>query len=162
MLLREAIDVFNVHNVDVWLNYGTMLGAVRNEDIIMHENDNDIGIMDKDCKGLKAEFFRDLAKVGLAAYNRSVEVPDKKHLVWDHQQSRFGYSSPYLHMPCLRIFDQRFHFYIDVYSYEEVPVEKARELHRRKAILLPPDYTFDEPLLCNLEGLDKDGKQILK
>ena len=84
-------------------------------------------------------------------------VPYKEHVVWDHQTHRLGYSSPYIHTPCLRIFDQQFKFYIDVYSFEEVSAERAQKLDAKGRILLPPDYHFDQPLVCNQEGLDPSG-----
>ena len=52
MLLREAAGGFAAHKVDAWLDYGTLLGAVREHDIIMHENDVDLGIMSNDCDSL--------------------------------------------------------------------------------------------------------------
>jgi len=157
LLLRDAQTVFTAHKVVIWLDYGTLLGAMREKDIIMHENDNDMGIMEGDCDGLGHEFYTAMEQKGLHVYNRSVVVPYKQHVVWDHQTHSLGYSDSHIHMPCLRIFDWEFTFYIDVYSYREVSVEEANQLQHKGKILLPTSYPREggdqHPLVCNAEGL---------
>lgn len=44
-MARETIDIFNNQGVDYWVDYGTLLGIVRENDIIEHDNDVDICVM---------------------------------------------------------------------------------------------------------------------
>ena len=41
-------EIFNKHNIPYWLDYGSILGAVRECDIISHDDDCDIGILRQD------------------------------------------------------------------------------------------------------------------
>jgi len=156
-LLAETASLFRQQGVPVWLEYGTLLGAFREKDIIPYENDNDIGIMAKDCGNLAPSVYAAFETAGMGIYNRSVVVPHKRHLVYDHQLKKLTMSSPYLHLPCLRIFDQIERFYVDVYSFEVVSAQRARALHQKQQILLPPGYNFEQSLVCNGEGLDPEG-----
>ena len=47
-LLNETIKVFEENNIDTWLECGTLLGAIRNNDFIHNDTDIDIGIYYKD------------------------------------------------------------------------------------------------------------------
>ncbi len=48
--LRLAKEVFNELNIQYWLFYGTLLGAVRENDFILHDNDLDVGMYINDHK----------------------------------------------------------------------------------------------------------------
>jgi hypothetical protein len=43
-LLDEIHDIFKMYNVDFWLSEGTALGVFRDNDLIEHDDDVDIGI----------------------------------------------------------------------------------------------------------------------
>ena len=46
--LQDLKKVFDKHNITFFLFFGTLLGAVREEDIIAYDDDVDIGILDED------------------------------------------------------------------------------------------------------------------
>jgi phosphorylcholine metabolism protein LicD len=51
--LLEIIDIiFEKHNILYWIDYGTLLGATRNKDIIPYDDDGDIGILRQDLDRL--------------------------------------------------------------------------------------------------------------
>tara|TARA_Y100000356_G_C11233028_1_gene276125 strand:+ start:454 stop:1122 length:669 start_codon:yes stop_codon:yes gene_type:complete len=47
-LLNVTVNVFEENNIDTWLECGTLLGAIRNNDFIHNDTDIDIGIYYKD------------------------------------------------------------------------------------------------------------------
>lgn len=46
VIAKDMIEEFNKQGVDYWVDYGTLLGIVRENDIIQHDNDVDVCMMD--------------------------------------------------------------------------------------------------------------------
>ena len=61
-LFRDVITVLNKNRVKYWLDYGTLLGAIREGDWISSDFDIDIGIYYP--KG-DANLYKDLCKIGI-------------------------------------------------------------------------------------------------
>lgn len=51
--LRYITNLLNAKDIDYWIDSGTLLGIVRNGDIILGDNDIDIGIWSKSINELK-------------------------------------------------------------------------------------------------------------
>jgi lipopolysaccharide cholinephosphotransferase len=63
-----------------WLDYGTLLGAVRGEGIIPYEFDLDMGVLEHDCPKYLA--LKDkLKEDGLIMYKKGDWVPGKEKSV---------------------------------------------------------------------------------
>ncbi len=56
-----ANRVFKKHGVDMWLMFGTLLGAVRDGFLIPHDSDTDVGIFRKDTLAA-AEAMKELVR----------------------------------------------------------------------------------------------------
>ena len=41
-VLRNIVEFFNSQNATYWLDYGTLLGVVREGDVLLHDGDIDI------------------------------------------------------------------------------------------------------------------------
>ena len=52
-LLNNTTNILKKNNIDYWLDFGTCLGAYRDNDFIPHDTDIDISICVKDLKKLK-------------------------------------------------------------------------------------------------------------
>ena len=70
-ILKKTILIFDKHNINYWAIGGTLLGSVREEKIIDHDDDIDIGILKKDYLRIN-ELQNDFEKVGLV-----IESPKK-------------------------------------------------------------------------------------
>ncbi|MEM2609753.1 MAG: LicD family protein [Candidatus Bathyarchaeia archaeon] len=46
--LRDVKQIFDAYNIKFWLDYGTLLGAIRDGKLIEHMQDIDLGMMDED------------------------------------------------------------------------------------------------------------------
>jgi phosphorylcholine metabolism protein LicD len=63
-MLRQVKEVLDKHDVEFWLDYGTLLGAIRDNEFIPWDSDIDLGIWYKDfdkvnnaCKELRNKRF---------------------------------------------------------------------------------------------------------
>jgi phosphorylcholine metabolism protein LicD len=68
-MLRYMKEAFAEIGEEFWLDYGTLLGAVREKDFIGHDKDLDIGCFDFDDKK-KAELVRILEQKGVKLYKQ--------------------------------------------------------------------------------------------
>ena len=69
---RHVFSVLEKHQVRYWLEGGSLLGAVRNGDIIPWDYDVDIGI-----------YHEDIPKCDLLLYSKQSPVKDNDNFVWE-------------------------------------------------------------------------------
>ena len=48
--LRDIKEIFDKHNIKFWLDWGTLLAAIRDGEIMGYDDDIDIGMMNDDFK----------------------------------------------------------------------------------------------------------------
>jgi hypothetical protein len=63
-ILFDITDILTRNNITYWLDYGTLLGAVRNTQIIFWDNDCDVCIFEEDRERVNA-LAEDIGKLGL-------------------------------------------------------------------------------------------------
>lgn len=69
--LKKSIDIFEKHNIKYWATAGTLLGCIRDKKIIEHDDDIDLGMIEKDydlllnCIKNKDELFQEFKNAGL-------------------------------------------------------------------------------------------------
>lgn len=140
--LKEVVSVFSVHQVKVWLEFHTLLGTLRERDVIEPSVAN-LGILSKDCDQLlSGTTARErLLQLGFQVDHRSTQP--RNQLLFPEL----------LHTPCMRIVDPIRQTSIDIYPFSHIATNSARELDKQQNIILPPNYKFEEALLC----LDDSG-----
>lgn len=150
-LLTKTTTILQRNQVEYWLDKGTLLGVHRDKGLIPWEYDVDLGVMNSTCAQismLKDEF----KAVGLTAYDRSDYIPHKVKLTYDTENHYFYWSDPYMHDPCIRIYDTYdISIWVDIYWYVELSVKDVGAAYQR--ILIPPNYDWNSSLLCCSEGL---------
>lgn len=150
-LLSRTTRVLKANDVEYWLDKGTLLGVHRDSGLIPWEYDVDLGVMNATCdeiSALKSEFARE----GLVAYDRADYIPHKVKLTYDTENHHFYWSDPYMHDPCIRVYDARdISTWVDVYWYVELDPKQVAE--KRADVLVPPGYDGNSSLLCCSEGL---------
>jgi len=57
-LMQRVHALFTSHNIPYFIDYGTLLGAVRNKGLIPYDNDLDIGILKRDLRQLHSLISR--------------------------------------------------------------------------------------------------------
>uniref|UniRef100_K3WL32 LicD/FKTN/FKRP nucleotidyltransferase domain-containing protein n=1 Tax=Globisporangium ultimum (strain ATCC 200006 / CBS 805.95 / DAOM BR144) TaxID=431595 RepID=K3WL32_GLOUD len=153
VLLTKTTSILKANDVEYWLDKGTLLGVHRDDGLIPWEYDVDLGVMNATCdqiSALKPEF----EKVGLVAYDRSDYIPHKVKLTYDTENHHFYWSDPYMHDPCIRVYDSSdVATWVDIYWY--VKVDAAQVAANRKNVLVPPGYDDKSSLLCCSEGLQE-------
>jgi len=81
--LKQISNIFKKHNIEIWLDAGTLLGAIREKDFIEWDEDIDLAIKDKSDEDLfKIEIIKDLKKNGwlmFKKYGRGVKILNKNH-----------------------------------------------------------------------------------
>lgn len=144
-MLLFTISVFTQHHIEYWLDYGTLLGAIREGEIVSWEFDLDLSTKEEQCS--KIEELRPIfTKAGYSFYSKSDYIPEKANMV-------LGYDG-WLHMPCIRIYDLNKYYYLDLYWYKIIPSDRVKQ----ENVFLPSNYQIgdSEDLMCNLEGYDNN------
>ena len=108
--------LLSAHALRYYLDWGTLLGAVRDSAVIPYEFDGDVSVFAGDYEtllGLKGELRE---ATGFHLYGRKDYIWRKAYytmwkLRWD----------PYLgSFPCLRLYDEAEYFYLDIYCQRRV------------------------------------------
>lgn len=63
-ILRDVMDVLKKHRVEHWGVAGTLLGAVRDETLIHHDDDLDLGVWESDRAKIEGEVKSELESMG--------------------------------------------------------------------------------------------------
>lgn len=63
-MLLDLVPVLEEAGCVYWLDFGTLLGVYRDDDIILHDNDCDIGILDPDWDAIEALLNKRLRSKG--------------------------------------------------------------------------------------------------
>lgn len=92
----EKVDrVFTKHKLTYWLGGGTLLGAIRHQGLIKHDDDLDTYILDSDEYKMD-EMREDLANEGLSLYKKDIYV------IYETNGTKIRHQ-PY-NFPCLDVF----------------------------------------------------------
>ena len=65
--LYKLVDIFEANNVNYWLTFGTLLGAVRQHDFIGHDGDIDVAIFEHEYS---EKLLSEILATGFSLYRR--------------------------------------------------------------------------------------------
>eukprot|EP01059_Diplonema_ambulator_P005699 TRINITY_DN15488_c0_g1_i1.p1 TRINITY_DN15488_c0_g1~~TRINITY_DN15488_c0_g1_i1.p1 ORF type:complete len:300 (+),score=68.99 TRINITY_DN15488_c0_g1_i1:64-900(+) len=142
-LLLSIHDAMDECQAEYWLDFGTLLGSIREGVVLEHEYDIDLAIpvSSLDVLTKKKDIF---IKHGLTLYTRGEYIPSKAKITYDTVEGKLVYSSPYIHSPCLRIYAPTGYF-SDVYCYNYLPIAAAKtRVETGDFIRLPKFNKFGE------------------
>jgi len=148
-LLHNTITIFDKHNIEYFLHYGTLLGMWRDNIIIPWEFDLDYGVPQADCEkivGLKEEFKREF---GYTVYGPNDYIASKASYIT-------GNGDGYLHSPCARVYNKD-ELYVDLYGFQVITPENIDEFAQGRSLILPPAWDRKAPLYCCNEVFWVDG-----
>lgn len=98
-VLAYTNTLFPSAGITYWLDYGSLLGAVREDAILAREWDIDIGVPTEMCERIYA-LRGQASAAGYSIYKRGEFIVRKKSYV------PWGIDSGYLHVPCVRMYDR--------------------------------------------------------
>lgn len=148
-LLSRTKYVLDKNRIEYWLDKGTLLGIIRDFELIPWEYDVDLGVVEDTC-AMIAELKPQFYNLGLIAYDRSDPIEHKVKLTYNTEHSYFYYSDKYIHDPCIRIYDRKdLSIWVDIYWYKRVD---ARNMNVEE-YLVPKEFDFKQDLLCCSEGI---------
>jgi len=73
--LKNIKEIFNKYNIQSWLDWGTLLGAVRNGKIIEWDHDIDLGVMECDFKKINL-IISEIEKKGFFIIKSPISTPE--------------------------------------------------------------------------------------
>jgi hypothetical protein len=158
IMLTKTTKILQRNNIEYWLDKGTLLGVFRDNGLIPWEYDVDLGVMNRTCNEI-SKLKEEFKQVGLTAYDRSDFIPHKVKITYDTEHHHFYWSDPYLHDPCIRVYDTNdLSTWVDIYWYVEYTAEDV--LKDPSQFLIPPRYDYKDHLICCSEGLRKHTHQM--
>lgn len=135
-LLRIVDNILQKMNISYWLDYGTLLGAIRHKGFIPWDDDMDISVMRADFIRLKTDLPKELDK-----YNIDVSVSD----------ARLGVSYKHLDTGIwLDIFPDDIYF--SEKGLEEVKLEIEHKQKKWRKKVLPIYETLCEKEIVDLKN----------
>jgi len=75
--LKQIKKIFDKHKIDFWLDFGTLLGAIRDKQIIPWDKDIDLGMWREDLQKLLS-FEDDFRKEGIEIHVNNTEISFRK------------------------------------------------------------------------------------
>lgn len=132
-IFTEVDRVCRENNLSYWLNFGTLLGAVRHKGFIPWDDDIDLGMLREDY-----EKFVDI-------FNNSTKNPNYRAVLHSHEE--FGFDN------LIKIFDMRNtkYLFIDIFPYDSL----------YKKLATPEKIELTKALkACHQEGISKTLKDF--
>ena len=74
----KVVDIFNKNNIPFWLEYGTLLGCIRNKDFIDIDDDIDLGMKVEDFYKSSELIFLGIKEVGFRI-DGLVKIPENNN-----------------------------------------------------------------------------------
>lgn len=89
--LKDIKEIFDKHNIKFWLDWGTLLGAIRDGKIMEYDDDIDLGIMEDDFKKIYS-ILPEINKKGFFIDASLIFIPKFCFLRWDYGIDIWPYS----------------------------------------------------------------------
>lgn len=105
VLLQKIVNILEQNNLDYWLDFGTLLGAVRHKGFVPWDDDADIGIFEKDFKTIWSLLQKEMTKMG------------NNYVFDDYGERSYKFDSGQL--MAIRDLDES--VFVDIYTYREIP-----------------------------------------
>lgn len=123
-LLRPLATELDAHGIEWGLEAGTLLGAVRDRNMVPHELDNDIFVSEEDGPRVIAlkQLFMD--KYGLTMAVRDIEpvFMEGVYTLWK------GKWDPYVTVGCARLYDKYYWLSTDIFCLHKFPESEMDEI----------------------------------
>ena len=134
---KKIVKALNEHGVTWYLSYGTLLGSIRENNLLVQEYDIDIAVVS--CADLD-KIRHVFAKHGLKYYNQSDYIESKRKITYDTTEKQIKFASPYLHAPCGRLYaSDGSGYFADIYDFRTITPE---EFSKYPELLIPK---FSDP-----------------
>ena len=76
-MITDVTDIMDKHGVKYWLDFGTLLGIVRENRILPWDDDMDISIFPEDIEIMQTKVLPDIKSLNYRTYTRKFEEPEE-------------------------------------------------------------------------------------
>ena len=119
--MRIVSKLCEKNNTDCWLDYGTLLGAIRHKGFIPWDDDTDMGMKREDY-----EIFKRIVKEKLEKYDINIE----EELVMDHVQVTYKHLLTGIKVDVFPIDHMNYHNKINREAIDDI--NHRYEIYRKK------------------------------
>eukprot|EP01064_Diplonema_japonicum_P037540 TRINITY_DN8803_c0_g1_i1.p1 TRINITY_DN8803_c0_g1~~TRINITY_DN8803_c0_g1_i1.p1 ORF type:complete len:303 (+),score=40.45 TRINITY_DN8803_c0_g1_i1:44-910(+) len=128
---------------DWWLDYGTLLGAIRDKSLLEHEYDLDFGITYEQCEKMTSKKGKEIfLKRGLLLYSDKDHISEKQTLTYDTVEKKIKIATAYLGVGCARAYGPSGYF-VDFYPYVSLTPDQVNARAPAGNFTLFPVFSMD-------------------
>ena len=137
-LLDDVADVFDKYGVKYWLDFGTLLGIVRENRILPWDTDMDISTMEEDQEKIASLILPELKRRGYRTYTRTYKDEDEDEILpkgkvraFRTRNSRLGLFRGYVKIDIFVMYKKHdFLYWYELGAKHKVPVETLQEFEK--------------------------------
>ena len=133
-MLKDVIDIFDKHNIRYWLDFGTLLGIVRENRILPWDDDMDISILEDDRQKVHDLVMPEIKKLSYRVYSRYHHIENHDVLkkgdfrAFRVRNNRLFFLRGYVKLDIFVMYRKEDYFYwYELYNVHRIPARLLEE-----------------------------------
>jgi phosphorylcholine metabolism protein LicD len=133
-MLKDVTDIFDKHGVRYWLDFGTLLGIVREGRILPWDDDMDISIFEEDRQKVHDVVMPEIKKLNYRTYSRYHHIEDHEVLkkgdfrAFRTRNYRWRFFRGYVKIDIFVMYKKEdYHYWYELYNVHRLPSNLIEE-----------------------------------